>query len=219
MTQIPTNQFKPKLGTMRAHLFENPNAGIEPTLFYDITIPLELFDSGLDYELQPEETSFRLDSIKFPITDWRGFDGQLFEVAKDDADGSIYLGSAHNPVDINLIRFTRLGDFRFWIECMLFCDFGFERVADNATVELSADVEFEGMVVELNKREYTQEDILNAKEIATSRDNRQAHKYLKEVGRFYARERALEIASQLVDLAGYAEPESKEGRIVFKPRI
>jgi hypothetical protein len=231
MTKIPTDKFKPKLGTMNAYLFENPDIGLKPTLFYDITIPLEPFKSGLnfesvldvksglEYESGPVETSFCLNFIKFPVTNWLKFDGQSFKIAQDDADGSIYLGAAHNPVDIKLIRFRRLDGFKFRINCVLFCDFSFAGVADSETVDLITDIEFKGLVVGLDNGEYRQEDILKAKEIALRQGKRQVRKYLKEATRLYARERALEIASRLVDLSCYAEPESNAGRIVFRPRM
>jgi hypothetical protein len=218
MIKIPTDRFKPKPGTMHAYLFENPYAGIEPRLFYDIAIPLEPFDSGLDDEEQPVETLFSLNFITFPVTDWRKFDGQSFEMAQGDADGSIYLGSRHNPVDINLIRFTRLDGFLFRVKCSLSCNFEFERVAENATIELRTDVEFKGMVVGLGSKEYAREDILKAKEIASSQGNRQVRKYLKAIEKCNAKERALEISSRLVDLRCYAEPQVEAGRIVFKPK-
>jgi hypothetical protein len=188
MNKLPTDKFKPKPGRMYAHIFENPKIVLEPTLFYGIEIPLEPFDSGLDYvRNKMVETSFRLESILFPVTDWRMFDRQSFRPARDDVDGSIYIGNAHNPVDINLISFTRLGDFRFLIDCILFCDFESEAVAESTSLELSVDVEFEGL-------------------------------WFFSPG--YSRERALEIASQLVDLSGYEGPESRELlRILFKPRI
>ena len=55
-------------------------------MFYDITIPLEPFDSGLEWEEQPVHTEFRLEFVRLPIKDWRDLDGKSFEVAQDDAD-------------------------------------------------------------------------------------------------------------------------------------
>jgi hypothetical protein len=133
---------------MQAHLFQNPHIGLAPTLFYDITIPLEPFDSGLDWEEQPVHTEFRLEFVRLPTKDWRNLDGKSFEVAQDDAEGSIYLGASHNPVDIRRIQFTRLGEATLRIDCSLFCDFESEMIADSMMVELTAEVEFEGLMVE-----------------------------------------------------------------------
>jgi hypothetical protein len=56
---------------MLARISQNPSTMIEPELTYDITIPLEPFDSGLDHVSQPEATAFRLQYIKLPVRDWR----------------------------------------------------------------------------------------------------------------------------------------------------
>jgi hypothetical protein len=147
MTAISAEQFKPKPGTMSALLFDNPHIGLAPTLFYDISIPLEPFDSGDESEPQPIETSFCLYFIRLPVSDWRKLDGCSFEVEQDDADCSIYLNDAYNPVDIQRIAFTRVGDFRFKIECVLFCDFEYEMVGESITVPLVAEVEFKGLEI------------------------------------------------------------------------
>jgi hypothetical protein len=148
MTNIHADRFRPKSGQMRAHLFQNPHIRLAPTLFYDITIPLEPFDSGLEWEEQPVHTEFRLEFMKLPMKDWRDLDGKSFEVAQDDADGSIYLGSAHNPVNVRRIQFTRLGETTLRINCSLLCDFESERIADSVMLELTTEVEFKGLMVE-----------------------------------------------------------------------
>lgn len=218
MTTIPTGRFKTNRGSMHAFVFENRNIDLEPTLFYGIQIPLKPFNSGLDYEPQPVKTSFCFEFIKFPVIDWRSFDGQSFQVEQDDSDGSVLIGGAHNPVDINLIRFTRAENFRFHIDCTLFCDFESEGIADNASVQLSADIGFDGLRVRLDPA-YTEENMLKAIEIAASRGEKDALKYVEEVNDVYASERSLEVASQLVDLTGYARPRLENGKLVFKPKM
>ncbi len=141
-------QVHPKPGTMNARLFENATIGFARSLFYDITIPLEAFDSGLSYEEQPVETSFQLEFLRFPLNDWRAFDGRHFTLAPDDSDASIYLGAAHNPVEVSHIHFAARDRTRFHIDCTLFCDFDFEGVGDNTTVELKTEVEFIGLFLE-----------------------------------------------------------------------
>ena len=148
MTKIPIDRFRAKPGQMQARLFQNLHIGLAPTLFYDITIPLEPFDSGLEWEEQPVHTEFRLEFVRLPVKDWRDLDGESFEIAQDDADGSIYLGTAHNPVDIRRIQFTRLGETTLRIDCALFCDFESEMIADSIVVELTTEIEFDGLMVE-----------------------------------------------------------------------
>jgi len=148
MTKIPIDRFSAKPGQMQAHLFQNLHIGLAPTLFYNIMIPLEPFDSGLEWEEQPVHTEFRLEFVRLPTKDWRNLDGKSFEVAQDDADGSIYLGTAHNPVDIRRIQFTRLSETTLQINCSLFCDFESEMIADSVLVELTTEVKFDGLMVE-----------------------------------------------------------------------
>ncbi len=148
MTKIPADRFQSKPGTMRAHLFQNLAIGLGPTLFYDLEIPLEPFDSGLEWEAQPVETAFRLEFLRLPARDWRDLDGTSVDLEQEEADGSIYLGGAHNPVEIWRMRFTRLEQTTFRIDCALYCDFEFEMVADNLDLELAATVDFQGLVVE-----------------------------------------------------------------------
>ena len=148
MRKIPVDNFKAKIGNMRAHLFHNPTIGLAPTLFYDIKIPLEPFDSGLEWEEQPVNTEFQLDFLVFPVKDWREFDGKSYnDMSEDDADASVYLGNAHNPVYIKNISFEYLAQNRFRLDCTLLCDFTFETVADDETVKLSAEINFENLMI------------------------------------------------------------------------
>jgi hypothetical protein len=163
VTKIPIDRFKAKPGLMQAHLFQNPHIGLAPTLYYDITIPLEPFDSGLEWEEQPVRTEFRLEFVQLPIKDWRDLDGKSFEIGQDDADGSIYLGTAHNPVGIRRIQFTHLGETTLRINCTLFCDFESEMIADSVVVELTTEVRFDGLMVE--------RDIIEGDSIRKSLDN------------------------------------------------
>lgn len=52
---------KAQNATVEAYWFENESIGLNKTLFYRITIPLEPFDSGLEYEEQPLSTEIVLD--------------------------------------------------------------------------------------------------------------------------------------------------------------
>lgn len=83
---VSIDRFRPRPGQIRAHLFQNLELGLAPTLFYDITIPLEPFDSGLEWEEQPVHTEFRLEFVQLPVRDWRDLDGKSFEMTPGDAD-------------------------------------------------------------------------------------------------------------------------------------
>jgi hypothetical protein len=78
---------------MLARISQNPSTQIEPELTYDITIPLEPFDSGIDYVSQPEATAFRLQYLKLlPVRDRRSLDRRSFQIERDDQDCSLYIG-------------------------------------------------------------------------------------------------------------------------------
>lgn len=107
---------------------------------FEIEIGVEPFDSGLDYVPQPENTSFRLEGIYLPFDSVDALDGLDTGIDPDDSDGSIYLGSAHNPVDIQRLALKRRGDGAFDAELTLFCDLAYEGVAEEAETVTVATV-------------------------------------------------------------------------------
>jgi hypothetical protein len=127
---------------MNSYWFSNSNIGLVSAFFFNIEVPLEPFDSGLDYEAQPCKTVFRLDFIRFGVSNWRELDGRVFQLAQDDSDASTYIGYAHNRVYITSIKFKFLGDKSFNIDCTLFCNFEAAGVGQNATVEISTIIEY-----------------------------------------------------------------------------
>lgn len=149
MHQISTHLFKPRTGSLEALLFANPYIGLGPTLFYNITIPLEPFDPGLELEPGPLETEFRLDFLELHESDWRKLDGQSFTLSDEQSDCSIYIGGGHCPVDVLLLTFTLTGEARFHISAQLRCLFEEEGVGKNAEVSLDTDLEFSGLVMDI----------------------------------------------------------------------
>ena len=94
-------KFVPKAGTFQAQVFDNPQIGYPPSLFYDLSIPIDLFDTGLSYEADPVTTTFDLDFLKLPVPDWRTFDGQTFVLdAAQSSDATINLGGFANPLGV-----------------------------------------------------------------------------------------------------------------------
>lgn len=129
---MTTTLFKPRQGTLDAHLFDNPHIGLPLTLFYRIEIPLEPF--AFDGETQ--QTSVRTDFIRFPVSSWRQLAHREFRFPVNPEegyiDGSIYLGHAHNPADVTRIAF---GDLR--------------KNVLPATLDITFDFTFEGGASEL----------------------------------------------------------------------
>ena len=102
---MPDLQLVPRAGILSTRIFENKNAGILPTLFFDIEIPIEPFDFLGDQH----DTTVVLNFIKFGVRNWRELSGRTFEFPKnpigDYIDGSVFLDNAHNPVDVTKIQF------------------------------------------------------------------------------------------------------------------
>ncbi|HEX7898538.1 MAG TPA: hypothetical protein VF950_12310 [Planctomycetota bacterium] len=145
LPRIPVERMKAEPGTLHALIFENLKIGLPRALFYDLEIPLAPFDSGLPGDAPDIAKRFRLNFLQLPAPDWRRLDGRTFELEADAADGSIYLGNAHNPVDLPRLEFRNLEGCRFQVEARLNCDFEFENVALSDTVELATTVEFKGL--------------------------------------------------------------------------
>jgi hypothetical protein len=121
--------LKPQLGTIEGRLFENPRIRLPLTLFYDVTIPLLPIEVGGKLE----NTSVRLDFIRFPVRHWRELANHEFSFPvnpiKGYIDGSIYLAGAHNTADATRIAFNDLDDSLFQASINLGFDFTFEGAA------------------------------------------------------------------------------------------
>jgi len=53
---------------------------------------------------------------------------------------SIYLGSAHNPCDIDKMNWKRIGGNRYLVNCHLRVDFEFEGVAQNEAFNFETEI-------------------------------------------------------------------------------
>lgn len=125
------NKTRPKNGTIESYWFENESAGVSNTLFHRITIPLMPFDSGLDYVEQPEETELVIDWLELDLDDPSNLDGIVITSDKyEDSEASIYIGSAHNWIDITQLKLKKVGRDNYEIEASLTIDFEFEGVAE-----------------------------------------------------------------------------------------
>jgi hypothetical protein len=156
---IPVERFVPKIGTIGSRIFENRSIKIGPLLLYDLIIPLEPFDSGLNSEENPVETNINLEYLELPVQDWRHLDGQSFKLDKGETCAAIYLGGAHNPVTIEKLQFKRLNHIDFHINCELYCDFKSQGVGKNGAVNFETDVKFLGMFLDLDAKNLTPSDL------------------------------------------------------------
>ena len=131
-----TLRLRPAPGTLTALLFENDVVGIPLSVFFNIEIPVEPFR----YRRKLQKTSVRLEFIEFPVDDWRELAGTEFTFPVNPEpgyiDGSLYLDSAHNPADITLVRFGRLGKKTLPIALEGVIDFTQERVPGLEVISL-----------------------------------------------------------------------------------
>jgi hypothetical protein len=143
MTKIPVHLFEPRIGAITFF-------SVDDEFGFDLIIPLKPFDSGLPDVKQPEESKFVLENNWLEVQSPDELDGRTFDINKGppDSDGSIYLGSAHNPVDLKTISFKRRDAEHFDIIVKLECQFDYEGVAENEIVNLSA-------IVALNQKQET----------------------------------------------------------------
>ncbi|MFN8378579.1 MAG: hypothetical protein U0452_07895 [Anaerolineae bacterium] len=134
--KLPVERIIPQTGCIQAW--------VSPTEFnYGVSIPVQPFDSGLEWVYQPETPTFELNPFPFPVRDWRDLEGQAFRPSKKVVNNStVYVGSAHNPVDVLYIHFGKRVRTRFQLTCVLFCDFDHEGVAQNETIALVTEVDF-----------------------------------------------------------------------------
>jgi hypothetical protein len=61
------NKTYTKNGTIEPYWFENEIIGLKRTLFHRINIPLDSFNSGLEYEKQPVETAIIIEWLQLNV--------------------------------------------------------------------------------------------------------------------------------------------------------
>lgn len=130
-----------KNGKIEIYYFENENIGLKKTLFHRIYIPLESFDSGLEYESQPLETEIVMEWLNLKLKEPTELAGlKLSSNPEDEIDVSIYVGSAHNPCDIKELEFQKMGENNYKVNCSLLVDFEHEGVAVNEEFNFSTEL-------------------------------------------------------------------------------
>jgi len=130
-------------GIVEKYWFENKNIGIEKTLLHRIEIPLKPFDSGFEYETQPLETTLVFDFLKLDLRNPNELNGISISSDKEsDVDASVYVGSVHNPLDIDNLTFNKVKENEYEVNGKIMIDFEHEMLAKNETFEFSTIVEF-----------------------------------------------------------------------------
>jgi len=119
-------------GKIESYWFENPHIGLKKTQFHRISIPLKSFDSGLDYEEQPIETSIEFDWYELKLPDAKQIDGlNLSAENYPESEASVYVGCAHNWCQVNKLLISLGENNELHISGELIVEFENEGVAKN----------------------------------------------------------------------------------------
>ena len=138
-----------KNGKIEIYYFENEHIGLKKTLFHRIYIPLEPFDSGLEYESQPLETEIVMEWLELKLKEPTELAGlKLSSNPEDEIEVSIYVGSAHNPCDIKEMEFQKTGDNKYKVKCSLLVDFEHEGVAENEEFSFNTELNLDKEIKE-----------------------------------------------------------------------
>ena len=137
----------PKRGKIEAYWFENENIGLPRTLFHRLYLPFEPMDTGLEYVGQPETTEICYEWLTLRLEDQSALDGlNLSSANYPDAEASIYVGAAHNPIEFDELSMQETKPGLFTITAEMTVLFEFEGVARNERFSLETEASFEGVV-------------------------------------------------------------------------
>ena len=121
----------PREGTISFYWFENENIGVKRTRFHRIQVEFDPLDTGCDYIKQPEVPRLTIEWIELDIDDPGRLAGVgIFSTFHRKMEASIYIGAAHNPIDISSMLLKEVAANRYEIEASLKVDFEYEGVAD-----------------------------------------------------------------------------------------
>jgi hypothetical protein len=135
---------KPLAGRIEYYWFENEHVGLKRTRFHRIQIPFEPFDSGLDYVAQPESTSLIVEWLVLEVADPAQLDGvHVSASTAPDLEASIYLGSAHNWLQVSELSFKSDGA-DYLICCKGIVQFENEGVGENEAFTVKARAKYVG---------------------------------------------------------------------------
>ncbi|UTW68269.1 hypothetical protein KFE94_11900 [bacterium SCSIO 12643] len=132
-----------KNGTIETYWFENEHLGLKKTLFHKITIPLNPFNSGFEYESQPLETCLLIDWLDLNLTNPSDLHGMIITSNKyPSVEGSIYVGNVHNPFDILQLSFQKTDEKSYKIKGLISIDFEHEMTANKESFSFQTTISF-----------------------------------------------------------------------------
>lgn len=137
----------PKRGKIEAYWFENENIGLPRTLFHRIYLPFEPMDTGLDYVEQPQSTEICYEWLTLRLDNQSSLNGMDLSFANyPDAEASIYVGTAHNPIEFERFFIQEIEADLFKIVAKMTILFDFSGVAPDEAFSLETEASFEGVV-------------------------------------------------------------------------
>jgi hypothetical protein len=135
----------PREGTISFYWFENENIGLKRARFHRIQVEFDPIDTGCDYIEQPELPELTVEWIELDIDD----PGRLAGVGicskqHRTMEASIYIGAAHNPVDVLNMHLKEVAANRYEVDASLEIDFEFEGVAEREKLNLTFSAQYVG---------------------------------------------------------------------------
>lgn len=135
----------PKEGVIEYYWFENENIGLRNTLFHRITIPLEPFDSGLDYINQPEETELVVEWLNLGLKDPSILAGvEINSSSTKDVEASIYVGATHNWTVIENLKLMETAPNKYELSGNVIVEFENEGVGKNEKFNFTTTAVYKG---------------------------------------------------------------------------
>lgn len=155
LKRFPVAEVRPRVGTISAMLWANENASLPLTLFHAITIPLQPFVAETWEGKARYQTSLRLDFIELdlPFGGYRALQGRSFRFPRNPqpgyVDGSVYLGGAHNPVNVDALSFGKARGRTIEVRVRAALDFEHEGIGlrNVANYSLSTTLRFGALLV------------------------------------------------------------------------
>jgi hypothetical protein len=137
------SKTKVKNGVIESYWFDNEAIGLSKTLFHRVTLFLEEFDSGLDYDEQPTRTEIVLDWFELGLSDPSKLSGlNLSHLIYPEAEGSVYIGCAHNWCDVRVLNIVKNNDGNFDVSGNILIEFSNEDVAENEEFNFKSCCEY-----------------------------------------------------------------------------
>ena len=142
------NKTKPKEKTIQYYWFENENVGLVKTLFHRIEIPLEPFDSGIDYVNQPQETGFIIEWINLGLDDPTQLAGiEITSKNTKKMEASIYIGSTHVWTIVESLKLKEISPSNYELDGFLTIEFEYEGIGKDEQFKFITSAIFNGELI------------------------------------------------------------------------